>query len=69
MLFQQHFASLSGYFICYISMLLPAAVGGESHKTAISLGTQNVLDEDTPFAAGNFENGYDESLATIKGRF
>jgi hypothetical protein len=30
---------------------------------------QNVFDEDPPFVAGNFENGYDESLATIKGRF
>ncbi len=39
------------------------------NNTTISLGIQNVLDEDPPFAAGNFENGYDESLATIKGRF
>ncbi len=23
----------------------------------------------SPFVAGNFENGYDESLTTIKGRF
>jgi len=30
---------------------------------------QNVIDEDPPFVAGNFENGYDESLTTIKGRF
>jgi outer membrane receptor protein involved in Fe transport len=60
--------SFSGYFICYISMLLPAGVRGEPNTT-ISLGIQNVLDEDAPFAAGAFENGYDESLATIKGRF
>ena len=39
------------------------------NNTAISLGIQNVLDADPPFAAGSFENGYDESLATIKGRF
>jgi hypothetical protein len=39
------------------------------NNTTISLGIQNVLDEDPPFAAGSFENGYDESLATIKGRF
>jgi iron complex outermembrane recepter protein len=39
------------------------------NNTTISLGIQNVLDQDPPFAAGNFENGYDESLATIKGRF
>jgi hypothetical protein len=30
---------------------------------------QNVTDEDPPFVAGSFENGYDESLATIKGRY
>jgi hypothetical protein len=39
------------------------------NNTTISLGMQNVLDEDPPFVAGAFENGYDESLATIKGRF
>ncbi len=39
------------------------------NNTSISLGIQNVLDEDPPFAAGSSENGYDESLATIKGRF
>ena len=39
------------------------------NNTTITLGMQNVLDEDPPFAAGSGENGYDESLATIKGRF
>jgi iron complex outermembrane receptor protein len=39
------------------------------NNTTISLGIQNVLDSDPPFAAGSTENGYDESLATIKGRF
>ena len=39
------------------------------NQTTVSLGMQNVLDEDPPFVAGNFENGYDESLTTIKGRF
>jgi iron complex outermembrane receptor protein len=39
------------------------------NNTTITLGMQNVFDEDPPFVAGNFENGYDESLATIKGRF
>jgi outer membrane receptor protein involved in Fe transport len=39
------------------------------NNTTISLGIQNVFDEDPPFVAGSFENGYDESLATIKGRF
>src|SRR5882724_11747546 len=39
------------------------------NNTTISLGIQNVFDEDPPFVAGSFENGYDESLTTIKGRF
>jgi hypothetical protein len=30
---------------------------------------QNVLDEDPPFVLGALQNGYDESLTTIKGRF
>jgi iron complex outermembrane receptor protein len=39
------------------------------NNTTISLGMQNALDADPPFVAGSGENGYDESLATIKGRF
>src|SRR5215813_12479742 len=39
------------------------------NNTTLTLGMQNVTDEDPPFVAGNFENGYDEALATIKGRF
>ena len=39
------------------------------NNTTISLGMQNVLDSDPPFVADAPENGYDESLATIKGRF
>jgi iron complex outermembrane recepter protein len=39
------------------------------NNTTITLGMQNVTDEDPPFVAGAFENGYDESVATIKGRF
>jgi len=35
------------------------------NNTTISLGMQNVFDEDPPFAGG----GYDASIATIKGRF
>jgi iron complex outermembrane recepter protein len=38
------------------------------NNTTITLGMQNVFDSDPPFVAGSFENGYDESLATIKGR-
>src|SRR5437867_8273682 len=38
------------------------------NNTTITLGMQNVLDSDPPFVAGAFENNYDESLATIKGR-
>ncbi len=39
------------------------------NNTTITLGMQNVLDEDPSFVAGSFENGYDESIATIKGRY
>jgi iron complex outermembrane recepter protein len=39
------------------------------NNTTITLGMQNVFDEGPPFVAGSFANGYDESLATIKGRF
>ena len=39
------------------------------NNTTMTLGMQNVFDEDPPFVAGAIENGYDESLATIKGRF
>jgi hypothetical protein len=37
--------------------------------TTISLGMQNLFDGDAPFVAGSLENGYDESLASIKGQF
>jgi len=39
------------------------------NNTTVTLGMQNVMDEDPPFVGGSFENGYDESLTTIKGRF
>jgi outer membrane receptor protein involved in Fe transport len=39
------------------------------NNMTITLGMQNVFDEDPPFVAGSGANGYDESLATIKGRF
>jgi iron complex outermembrane receptor protein len=47
----------------------PCGWRGWVNNTTITLGMQNVLDEDPPFVAGSGENGYDESLATIKGRF
>jgi iron complex outermembrane recepter protein len=37
--------------------------------TTLTLGMQNVFDEDPPFVNSAIENGYDESIATIKGRF
>jgi iron complex outermembrane receptor protein len=39
------------------------------NNTTLTFGMQNVFDFDPAFVAGSFENGYDESLATIKGRF
>jgi hypothetical protein len=39
------------------------------NNTTITLGMQNVTDEDPPFVGGSFENGYDESIANAKGRF
>ena len=47
----------------------PCGWHGWLNNTTITLGMQNVFDEDPPFVAGACENGYDESLATIKGRF
>ena len=37
--------------------------------TTITLGMQNVFDEDPPFVGGAFANNYDESIADVKGRF
>src|SRR5205807_7717621 len=37
--------------------------------TTITVGMQNVFDSDPPFAAVAFANGYDASLANVKGRF
>ena len=45
----------------------PCGWGAWLNNTTISVGMQNVFDEDPPFAAGS--GGYDASLATIKGRF
>jgi iron complex outermembrane receptor protein len=39
------------------------------NNTTVTLGIQNVGDFDPPFVAGSFENGYDEQLDNIKGRF
>lgn len=37
--------------------------------TTLTLGMNNVFDRDPPFVLGSFENGYDESVADIRGRF
>ncbi len=37
--------------------------------TTITVGMQNVFDSDPPFAGFAFENGYDASIADVKGRF
>ena len=47
----------------------PCGLRAWLNNTTLTLGLQNVLDADPPFVAGSFENGYDESLDTIKGRF
>src|SRR5262249_61707529 len=47
----------------------PCGWRGWLNNTTITLGMQNVFDEAPPFVALAFENGYDESLTTIKGRF
>lgn len=36
--------------------------------TTFSVGMNNIFDADPPFAAGGFENGYDEASASIRGR-
>ena len=38
------------------------------NNTTITLGMNNVFDQDPPFVAGNFENGYDQWTANIRGR-
>ncbi|PYM10719.1 MAG: hypothetical protein DMF15_01125 [Verrucomicrobia bacterium] len=38
------------------------------NNTTITLGMNNVFDQDPPFVAGNIENGYDQWQANIRGR-
>ena len=38
------------------------------NNTTITLGMNNVFDQDPPFVAGNIENGYDQFTANIQGR-
>ena len=38
------------------------------NNTTITLGMNNVFDQDPPFVAANFENGYDQRTANIRGR-
>ena len=42
---------------------------GWLNNTTITLGMNNVFAQPPPFVAGAFENGYDESTASIQGRF
>ena len=37
--------------------------------TTVTVGMNNIFDQDPPFVAAAFENGYDESAFDIKGRF
>lgn len=39
------------------------------NNMTVTLGMNNVTDEEPPFAAAAFENGYDQQTANIKGRF
>ena len=39
------------------------------NNTTVTLGMNNVFDEQPPFVAAAFENGYDEQTANPKGRF
>jgi hypothetical protein len=47
----------------------PCGWRGWLNNMTLTLGMQNVFDSDPPFVAGAFGNNYDNSLATIKGRF
>jgi outer membrane receptor for ferrienterochelin and colicin len=38
------------------------------NNTTITFGINNLTDEQPPFVAASFENGYDESTANIRGR-
>jgi hypothetical protein len=38
------------------------------NNITITLGMNNVFDQDPPFVAGQFENGYDQRVANIRGR-
>jgi len=38
------------------------------NNTTITIGMNNVFDQDPPFVAGNIENGYDQRQANIRGR-
>jgi outer membrane receptor protein involved in Fe transport len=39
------------------------------NQTSLTVGMNNIMDLDPPYAAGSFENKYDEATADVKGRF
>jgi outer membrane receptor protein involved in Fe transport len=39
------------------------------NKTTLTLSVDNVTDEQPPFVAATFENGFDEVTANARGRF
>jgi hypothetical protein len=47
----------------------PCGVRAWLNNTTLTVGMQNVFDTDPPFVAGAFQNNYDQSIATIRGRF
>ena len=47
----------------------PCGWRGWLNNTTLTIGMQNVFDTDPPFVAGAFQNNYDQSVATIRGRF
>jgi iron complex outermembrane recepter protein len=47
----------------------PAADGAFMHGVDVRIGVTNLLDEEAPFAAGAFNDGYDMTLHNSRGRY